>query len=44
MLVLAEAHVGRDCSGVEVNWLGYRESVIAMGRNLKILQTVTGLQ
>ena len=40
MLVLVEARVGCNCSGVEVNWLGYGELVIAIGRKLKIPQTV----
>jgi len=44
VLVLVKARTGRDCSGAEVNWLGYRELVIAIGRKLKILQTVIVLQ
>ena len=44
MLVLVEARVGRDYSRAEVNWLGYRELVIAIGRKLKIPQTVIVLQ
>jgi hypothetical protein len=36
-LVLAEARIGRNYSRVEVNWLGYKKLVIAIGRKLKIL-------
>jgi len=37
VLVLVEARIGRDCFRAEVNWLGYEELVIAMGRKLEIL-------
>jgi len=36
-LVLAGVRIGCDYSRAEVNWLGYRELVIAIGRKLKIL-------